>query len=622
MFCPNCGAERTKIQHKCEVCGESFDLEIIEKIAQDPLMEENLVGQEIAKNETFYEDVHLATLEEKSAYESLLIDKAKREVAAAEERKRLDLLKKKKWVLIILGLAFCIVLVSLGYLLYLYNTPKYVYLKAESRYFFEKHEDLNKKFERELELQRVIDSEPSNLKGTIKANFMVEGELNFEEQIIYRMIQGLISNSEINFNTNLDPKKNKLYSNIKLKNADNTIFNLKLIEDSNRVALSTKLLGEKYLYTSKNEFGNTLKNVNENYSGPEKVSIVNNNSISPWIQISGEEVVLLSDYGKEFFNALENKDIKLIEDQKLVFEDKSINGDVIEIKIDEKKFKKIATRMLDRLENDSRLYDTVEKRLAVLESINNVKINNEKISRDSIIKNLKKQIKQSKNNIKNVNFTDDLVHKVYLDKNKKIIARELVLPIEDNKFTYVNIEKNSETINDFSNSKLEFRFESKVYEKNKGLFTENRFKFTNIGDERESIIFSTVTRIDNLNEYTVKTHTNFSFESNTATGTTLPTFEGYIDRTLYQNLEKNFSNEDIVFNIGVDTAKDDNVDLFAISLMFNRDYKIRNGVNIPLLTSENSLNANKLSDKETKEIYKNFQEVTEDFIKNIGAKKD
>ncbi|MDF2607438.1 MAG: hypothetical protein K0S34_1634, partial [Bacillales bacterium] len=195
MFCPNCGAERTKIQHKCEVCGESFDLIIIEKIAHDPLMEENLVGQEVAKNDTFYEDVHLATLEEKSAYESQLIEKAKREAAAAEERKRLDLLKKKKWVLITLGLAFSIVLISLGYLLYLYNTPKYVYLKAESKYFTEKHENFNEKYERELELQRILDSEPSNLNGTLKANFMVEGELNFEEQIIYRMIQGIVSNT-------------------------------------------------------------------------------------------------------------------------------------------------------------------------------------------------------------------------------------------------------------------------------------------------------------------------------------------------------------------------------------------------------------------------------------------
>lgn len=385
-YCANCGAQLEQNSKFCTSCGTK--IENVNTPAQ----------QEIASH-----------------------------VEVNQKRKSTKFIEWKKSVAII-AIPLLIVLGAVAGVL-LHKSPKELYLLAEVKSYTQKMEEVNRKYGDSLDFQELALEKPSNSEVTLSGDFMIDS-LESEEDV--QMVRDIISNSSLTMKSDVNPLSNEGYYSLGLNVADEKAVDIEFYQSQDQFGLKVPLLYEKFIYLNYDQFGEFMSMIDPGYEGPETLELSKLELAD--LQLTDKEKEYLQKRYSEFIlSHLKDENFSLEKGIDYEFEGTKMKLKKVTFKLSPSETKQLMNDFLDQLIADSTLQDMIVNRAkkvaetaAMFEGSNS-----SEYSKADMKKELLQGLKDTKDELKDSQFTSGLTSELLIDNKERIIDRKVSVVIDE-----------------------------------------------------------------------------------------------------------------------------------------------------------------------------------------------
>lgn len=568
---------------------------------------------------------------------AVLIENSQEETAAANPKSRGALLpfKVSKTKLGIgIGSIVCIVIfMLLGFDMFLNKNPKQLYLLSELRTAQNQSKSLEVSLAKEIALQQKLAADPS----TIKMDFSVDASYDGSEQSqSFNQIQDAIRNSKLSIEAVHNPTEQTGHYTLAYLFKEVNIFEAFLIRNQEKTGLEIPVLYDKMFYIENSEFGDFMKENDPYYSGPNELSY---QEYSELFSFTDEQKDRIQDnYTQFLLDNLRDEYFTLTKDVSYSSPDGAIKFDQISISMSEEQIHQFLMDFIDQIRADQELQQILAQKFVDLMKIStNEELLTEAENDAAYIQEIiEDQLYAFKKEIRKLKFPKGFHMNVMIDGKKRIVDRKINFVIEeDTSITGLAFEMHTNQWSSKDNNTsgaYEIEITSTKGPRNGitlkgetsksiGAMGEKKDIQTNLTvvTEGEKMLNADLNlSVFNVSEKNGPIKTDYSFDlklDGSAFADAQPNFQGKLKRSINQNLDKNFSNQqyELELLMGVNNEYSGDKEEVRIDLDFTIDIIFNDSIQMPVIKND-AINVTKQTEDDWYDIQLQMEEALEEFL--------
>lgn len=594
-YCTNCGVKHEDHDKFCTSCGAKFEHAV------------SKAQQEVATNLEVEQNSHRP----RNVNSKLLF-------------------KGRKSFLIITLILVVGIGTALGILLH--KSPKELYLLAELNSYAQQIEEVDSRYGDSIKFQELALEKPSSSETTISGDFNID---SLESDQGMQMVKDLLSESAIKLNTEMSPLTNEGYYSLGLDVGDEKAVDVEFYQSPDQFGMKVPLLYEKFLYLNYDQFGEFMRMADPSYDGPETLNI-SSLELNELKLTEKEKDYLQERYSKFILSYLKDENFKVEKGIQYEFEGKQMKLRKVTFELSPSETKQLMADFIDYVIGDSDLHNMIVSRAekvaesaAMFEGTNIEKFNKSEMKTELI-----KGLKETKEELNNLQFTKGFTSEILINKKEQIIDRKMTMIIEDDstpielsilgKNVQVDDQKRVEELqfiigSEEEDSKAAFEIRNEVEEKKQNHTVENlnmTFYTQSYGemDEKVDLIVTSDFKGKQGSKQTAKRE--FEFNASGGEFYDVPSgLTGTIVETKDVNLKKEYANKNYDIQLNVK----DEYDSGSVMLSVDTETQLKSKADMPKLDSNSSegINIAKITEDQIydiqDEVGTNIMELAEKF---------
>lgn len=257
--------------------------------------------------------------------------------------------KKGKGILVILFLLFLILIGLAGaywyFTNYMQETPKTAFFKYVGQNNF------SNILNTDIYYTMFDKMDEQSYKSEITADFTTTMKNDLTESVD-------VSKLEFILNLNSDKENEASLFDAKLNYSSNDLFNVKIINTKDSVAIGSTEILDKYVATSKSEYANSIRRttgLETDISADivdEQIGKISDNKVNLTEEYKTQKI---NEYSELIINSIPEEAVTENENVVVTIDSKTINTKAYTLALDSNKYKEILTSVLTNLKNDQEL---------------------------------------------------------------------------------------------------------------------------------------------------------------------------------------------------------------------------------------------------------------------------
>jgi hypothetical protein len=546
----------------------------------------------------------------------------------------MNFLKQKKVVFLILLAVSLFGSVALGYEMIVKNNPKNLFLLAEYKTYQQTVKGLEKMYGEEWELQKKLLEKPSSSTSEVKMDLNLENGMPGVDPLQQAIITSILDSSKIVMNVDQDPVNNISFSTFALDLSGNNLFSAELYQSPEETGVQVPVLYDKFLFIQNNQFGEVMRKFDPTYLGPESLDqlMPNYNEMYKLPQELQEHI--RANYTQFFMDRLKEEYITLKKDVPYQSPEGSVNLRQIDIVLTEDEVKEFLIALIDKLSHDEELLDLVAENMVEWLKLEEYYAEEDMTNPEYIKGKMAEGFSEMKSSLEKTRFPEGLSMTLLINKQELIVDRTFQFAIADENdegakinFTWNKwIEKNSKRTSswvfqvqpiDDTDVAVLLEAQTTSSKENDGVKEDLLGSMVVVEDGKTSVDVSLDLSTFRTTE-DGKKKMDYDFElgfNGTEFEGEQPIIKGNVTRIVDQDLKKNYSNQQMDFNltIGMDSSFEGKQ---TINLIFNTttDVQLKDEIDFPVLSEENGVNIARLSEEEMYMLGAEIQSSLQQFI--------
>lgn len=495
----------------------------------------------------------------------------------------------KLWVVALITIVVVGGFAAAAYGLLKDSDPKSAYMKAEAKTFEEQWDRMEEYSKDTYVLQEKKQSEAFRSNGELTAEFSLDGDQMAQMLPMVSMIQGIVANSSITTNLQVDPDQNKLSGGFDVNMQGSSLLGAKVYQDETISGVQVPMMYDQYLALENSRLGEFLEENGE--VDPEITKIPNFADYLSTGMTVDESKELTLDYLKTMADQLTEEQFVM---EKGV-EYKGDSYDEVTVTLSEEEARGVLRALMEKMKEDDRIWDLFQSQMMGTGA-----------EFDVLLEDMKADIDLAIEEIDNIEFPNGIVLKAYIDKGY-VAHRNIAVDIaaegetvtfqldtsylkDGDKFTStfdLNVEPQSEE------GSAVINYKAVGEPTDKGLHVDYDVAFSFNDDYTDFSIGATLAT--DFTEKGSETAFDLTFEGSDMPAE-VPTISGFFNTSLEKDGDVTTTNSEIGVTVDVNDPSTGNVVLDVI-LRYKEDVEFTSDLEFPSMDNE-GVNIMELSEEE------------------------
>lgn len=529
--------------------------------------------------------------------------------------------KKKgmnKWLLTALIVVGVVAIGGTGYAVLKETNPMVMYVDALKNTVDEQTERMSDYTEAQTELAERQLEEAYKSKGTLSMDVNVQGEQVQQMLPQVAMVQGLLSQVQLNLDSKYNPESKELYGAMDLQMQGNSIANGNFYQNEDTFAAQAPFVYDKYFALGNDQLGAVMEKFGQPSEGLEEVPNFVEYAQSQMTQEEAEE--MLKDYavtlGKEM-----NQDQFSLSDGEYEGE----TYDKVTIEVSEEEAKQMMVTLLEKIKNDERIQDMLEQQSAMQGNVEGV----------APVEDLQAELDKAIENIDKVNIPGGITGEAFI-KDDLVAHQKWSMNIapEEEEAVAVELSNGYTTEGDTYTSDFQVNvspenkdesitvnYEEKGEEKDDSLQVDYTIGVTSDLEKENfaaNLLLNSVYKEESMN-----TDFELEVEGDALQQQPMPSISGFVNTSAEKDGDDKVNQTtDVGLNVSMD---DPNMGDVSADLEFNFENAITfsDDLEFPALAEDNTVQLMDVSEEEMskigREIQMNFQQHISSMMGGLGG---
>jgi hypothetical protein len=509
--------------------------------------------------------------------------------------------RSRKVLIITIVVLFVIAAAAAGYAIFLNKTPKELYFSSEMKTFKSTVKEIQARYKDDLALRN------SMAQGPFRTNLEISGDLNANDSVSgyasdqLNTVKETLKESKLTISTASDPLQQITDTVVSFTIKGSELLNAELFLAQEKMGVKVPVLYDKYFQINPDNFGEAMRKIDENYSGPEKLdpgrySFGNlNREKEDWTKTGLR-------YAEFFKNNLPEEYFRLEKDVLYNSPDGQHKLRQLTLKMNEDQTKDFFNKLIDRLINDNELQ----------------KLMTGNLTDGTLEPEFKNNLEELKTRLQNIRFPDGLTMVILINDKENIVSRQfnlslleahndtedgLNIKLDSNKWDSKGTHKTS-SLNlvvepaKEEDSALKLSLNSNLLRGKKEI-THQFIGSCILTDEgRKAGDITLKYNSSAIPEKNGKRQSQSDFELLSSGNFSIPALQGKINRVVDQNLKKKYSHQDLIINLTTGTGESNRDGKIDLSLNLKNNIEFIDNFPTPSLNASNSVDLDTINQDE------------------------
>lgn len=541
----------------------------------------------------------------------------------------------KKKMAITAGIIAAVVILSIvGLNVFLNKNPKELYLLAEWKTSQANVKALETRYEKEYALQQMLTERPSTTKLAVEGDATFSGAEGNNE---FEKFRDVLKDSKLTLLFVQDPEEELGHYTLSYLLKDVNLLDAIVIQNKEHTALEVPVLFDKMFFVKNSEFGDFMEKSDPYYEGPDELS---SQVYQELFTLTDEQKQRLKKkYSAFVLENLKDDYFTLTKDASYSSPDGAVDLRRIDIKMTEQEVQQLLASFIDEVRADKELHQLVAKKFVDYMKATNSEhqLSDAVTDVDYIQEEIEDGLYTLKKQVRTLEFPEGFNMYVYLNGSEEIVDRKVDFEFE-NDTTNVGLAfdyHSSKWIakDDSRTGKIGFEIFSTSGPVGKIAFSgDSVTSFGKMGEKEDinatfSVVEGSQKAVDidlemaifNTGEEDNKLKTDYEFDlrlDGAAFAMVQPEVEGKIKRLVDQNLDKDFSNQQVEMDVvvGMNSPYGGGQQEVGIKLDLTNEITFSDSIKEPVIAND-AIDVAKLTESEWYEIQTELEESLGEFMK-------